>query len=54
MQRTVKGIGIEIEQGGLVRQTAGFDQPAGAGLALGVLQLGFLFGEAGFLLFVRA
>jgi hypothetical protein len=34
--------------------TAGLDQSAGAGPALGVFALGFLFGEAGFLLFMGA
>ena len=51
-QRAIKGVGIEIEQAGFLDQTAGFDQTAGAGLAPGVLELGFLFGKPGFLLFM--
>ena len=53
-QRAVQRVGIEIEQAGLVDQAAGFDQLAGAGSAFGGFEFGFLFGEAGFLLFVRA
>jgi hypothetical protein len=48
------GIGVEVEQPGLLDQAAGLDEVAGVDLAAGVLELGFLFGQPGFLLFVRA
>ena len=51
-QRAIKGVGIEIEEAGFLDQTAGFNQAAGARLAAGVLELGFLFGKPGFLLFM--
>ena len=41
-----------IEEAGFLDQAAGFDEAAGAGLAPGVLELGFLFGQPGFLLFM--
>ncbi len=52
-QGAVEGIGIEIEQAGLFDQCAGLDESACAGLASRVLELGFLFGQPGFLLFER-
>ena len=52
-QRAVQRVGVEIEQAGLVDQAAGLDQPARARAAFGVLEFGFLFGEAGFLLLMR-
>ncbi len=52
-QRAIEGVGVEVEEAGLFDQAAGLDHAAGAGLALGDLELGFLLGELGFLLFVR-
>ena len=51
-QRAIEGVGIEIEQAGFLDQAAGFDQAASARLAPGILELGFLFGKPGFLLFM--
>ena len=53
-QRAVEGIGLELEETGLVEEPAGLDQLSGAGFALVGFELGFLLGEPGFLLFVRA
>ena len=53
-QGAVKGVGLELEEPGLVDEAAGLDQVPGAGFALVGFELGFLLGEPGFLLFVRA
>ena len=53
-QRAIERVGLQIEQPGLLDQTARLDQAAGADLAPGVLEFGFLVGEPGLLLFVRA
>jgi len=50
----VAGVAVQIEEPGLIDETAGLDQAAGADLAFGVFELGFLFGEAGFVLFMGA
>jgi hypothetical protein len=48
----MKGVGVQIEEAGFLDRAAGFDQAPSAGLAPGVLELGFLFGKLGFLLFM--
>jgi hypothetical protein len=53
-QGAIEGVAVQIEEPGLVDETAGLDQAAGPDLAFGVLQLGFLFGKASFVLFMGA
>jgi hypothetical protein len=47
-----EGVGVQIEEAGFLDQAAGFDQSPSTGLAPGVLELGFLFGKLGCLLFM--
>jgi hypothetical protein len=53
-QQGAVAVAVQIEEPGLVDETAGLDQAAGTVPALGVFELGFLFGEAGFVLFMGA
>jgi hypothetical protein len=53
-QGAIESVALQVEKPGLVDEAAGLDQAAGADLALGILEPGFLFGEAGFVLFVSA
>jgi hypothetical protein len=53
-QRAIERVAVEIEQADFVDQATGFDQPACACLAAGVLEFGLLLSEPGFLLFMRA
>jgi hypothetical protein len=53
-QRAIESVRLELEEAGLFDQPAGLDQAACAGLTLVVFELGFLLGEPGLLLLVRA
>lgn len=53
-QSAVKRVGTEAEKPGLVYQAADLDELAGEHLALGIPELGLLFGKAGLLLFMCA
>jgi hypothetical protein len=53
-QRAVEGVRFQIKQSDFLDQAAGFDKLPRARFAAGILELGLLFGEPCFLLFVLA
>lgn len=51
-QGAIEGVALQVERPRLIDEAAGPDQAASTNFALGILEPGFLFDEAGFVLFM--